>query len=247
MKSLICIIATVVSLLSAGANEVTYKGVRYTVARFAPKDTELKIFWQDANEKPYITFKNLQAAIPERILFFTNGGIFASGYKPLGLYVEDGKELVPINTDDAPGNFFLKPNGIFFIDTDEKAGVMETEAFAKDGKKVRLAVQSGPLLLSNGELHPKFNEPSPNRLIRNAVGVDSQGRMVFIATVREQPKFGNFWELATMFRDQFDCPNALFLDGDISSLLLNPQGQERTSGFASMLVVLEKPKPKPAQ
>lgn len=240
MNLSISVLLSFTILASSAANETTYRGVRYTVARFDPEKTELKIFWRNEDKTPYMTYKNLQAALPERILFFINGGIFATGYTPLGLYVEEGKELVPLNEKDAPGNFFLKPNGVFFIDTDGKPGVLETGDFAKAGKNVRLATQSGPLLLNKGKVHPKFNENSPNRLIRNGVGVDRQGNILFIATVREQEKFGNLWEFATLFRDQFDCPNALFLDGDISSLLIKPTGTERTSGFASMLVVLEK-------
>jgi hypothetical protein len=45
--------------------------------------------------------------------------------KPVGLYVEQGRELVHVNTRSGYGNFPLKPNGIFYVSGD-KAAVAET-------------------------------------------------------------------------------------------------------------------------
>ena len=42
-----------------------------------------------------------------------NAGMFKEDRSPLGLYVEDGKELVAADTADGDGNFYMKPNGIF--------------------------------------------------------------------------------------------------------------------------------------
>ena len=51
-------------------------------------------------------------------------------YKPVGLYVENGHELVHVNTKSGWGNFHLKPNGIFYVDG-ERPGVLETSAYLK--------------------------------------------------------------------------------------------------------------------
>ncbi|EAB6718327.1 hypothetical protein DUP91_28835, partial [Salmonella enterica subsp. enterica] len=58
------------------------------------------------------------AALPRApgLLFSMNAGMYHEDKSPVGLYVENGVELSPLNTDDAPGNFFMKPNGVFFVD-----------------------------------------------------------------------------------------------------------------------------------
>jgi uncharacterized protein YigE (DUF2233 family) len=65
-----------------------------------------------------------------RLLFATNAGMFDSNLKPVGLYVEQGQELVHANTKSAKGNFHMKPNGIFYISAGN-AAVAETRAFLK--------------------------------------------------------------------------------------------------------------------
>jgi uncharacterized protein YigE (DUF2233 family) len=50
-------------------------------------------------------------------------------------------------------------------------------------------------------------------LIRNGVGARGQ-QAIFV--ISEQPV--TFYELATYFRDELHCPDALYLDGVVSSL-----------------------------
>ena len=48
-------------------------------------------------------------------LAVTNAGMFETNYKPLGLYIENSKELVALNCKDPnDDNFYLMPNGVFF-------------------------------------------------------------------------------------------------------------------------------------
>ena len=68
--------------------------------------------------------------------------------------------------------------------------------------------------MAGGQIHPGFNANSISRLIRNGVGVKTSGEVVFALT--EDPM--NFHEFATLFRDVLNCPDALYLDGVISSL-----------------------------
>jgi hypothetical protein len=44
-----------------------------------------------------------------RLLFATNAGMFDPALKPVGLYVEQGRELVHANTLSGYGNFHMKP------------------------------------------------------------------------------------------------------------------------------------------
>jgi len=50
-----------------------------------------------------------------RLLFATNAGMYHPDYKPVGLYVENGRELVQANTKSGPGNFHMRPNGVLYV------------------------------------------------------------------------------------------------------------------------------------
>jgi uncharacterized protein YigE (DUF2233 family) len=127
--------------------------------------------------------------------------------------VEDGKQLKKLNRRNGGGNFHLKPNGVFYV-KDGKPGVMETEAFAKSGIKPDYASQSGPMLVINGKIHPKFSETGTSRKLRNGVGIDAAGRAYFVISENAV----TFWEFASLFRDELKTDNALFFDGSVSSL-----------------------------
>ena len=79
---------------------------------------------------------------------------------------------------------------------------------------VECATQSGPLLVSDGIFHPAIRLNSPNKLIRNGVGIRSDGHLYFVISTTPV----SFHEMATLFRDYLDCPDALYLDGTVSAL-----------------------------
>lgn len=143
-----------------------------------------------------------------------NAGMYHADMTPVGLYVEDGAEVSPLNTDDGFGNFFLKPNGVFFVREDGSAGVMETGAYAAAGFVPAFATQSGPMLVIDGAIHPRFLPDGTSKYIRNGVGVRGDGKVV-LAITRDPVSLGSFGRL---FRDVAECPNALFFDGAVSSL-----------------------------
>ncbi len=73
----------------------------------------------------------------ERLLFAANAGIYDRKFAPLGLYVENGRTVVPLNLahgNPAAGNFSLLPNGVFAIYPDGHAAVRTSAAFKADGK-----------------------------------------------------------------------------------------------------------------
>ena len=142
-----------------------------------------------------------------------NAGMYHADSSPVGLYVEGGQQLKKANTAGGPGNFHMKPNGIFYF-TSEEAGVMETGKYLKAKPAADFATQSGPMLVIDGKLHPRFSADGPSLKIRNGVGVRDAQTIVF-AISNEAVSFGDFGRL---FRDALTCPNALFLDGSISSL-----------------------------
>ena len=102
---------------------------------------------------------------------------------------------------------------------------METEAYAASGIQPRLATQSGPMLVIDGKIHPAFLPQSDSLKLRNGVGVDDKGRVVFVVT--KGPV--RFYEFAVFYRDVLNCRNALFLDGSISSMMVPAWGRRDES------------------
>lgn len=92
------------------------------------------------------------------------------------------------------------------------------------------------MLLIEGKVHPAFNEESKSKLHRNRIGVDSEGRVIFAITGRDQRS--NLWTFAKLFK-HLDCRDALFLDGDLSRMILNPPDKFRGQGFASVIAVMK--------
>ncbi len=170
-----------------------------------------------------------------RLIFATNAGIFSPELKPLGLFIKEGKLVVPMNRADGRGNFYLKPSGVFFIDT-KRADVVATTKYYTS-PTVRIASQSGPLLLNDGKMHPEFRKDSENLTTRSGVGVASDTDVVF--AISEGPI--NFYDFASFFEKSLDCKSALYLDGAISKMYLPELDMlEREGDFAAMFAVFEK-------
>lgn len=246
LKNALVILIAVFSATVVYGEELEFRGAKFTVYRIDPAKEKLELFWKSEKGEFYNTFKTLEAALKlkgKRLKFAVNAGIYAPGFLPEGLHVENGRQLRRLNMKNAPGNFYLKPNGIFFIKNDGTAGVMEAKQFQRSKQRVKLAVQSGPLLLDHGRIHHKFNEPSPNLLLRNGVGVDMKGRIVFACSDRsEHGKFGriNLYGFAMLFK-KLGCENALFLDGDISEIFIRGEtgALPQTSAFAAIFGITE--------
>ena len=98
------------------------------------------------------------------------------------------------------------------------ATVAETRAFLKQRPHADLATQSGPMLVINGRLHPRFDPHSTSLKTRNGVGVRADGKVIFAISQGEV----SFDAFARLFRDGLNCPNALFLDGGSASSLYAP-------------------------
>jgi uncharacterized protein YigE (DUF2233 family) len=195
---------------------VTYERNSYVFCQFDLRRYIPKLFWKQPNGEPYGSLKN----IPQRdgtnngqLVFATNGGMYRSDRSPLGLYVENGRELVRANTAAGAGNFYIKPNGIFYV-SGESASISETRHFLKQRPLADVATQSGPMLVINGAINTKFLPSSNSRKFRNGVGIQDSHRVVF-AISNDTVTFNEF---AKFFRDLLHCSNALYLDGTISSI-----------------------------
>lgn len=220
------------------AETMDFKGQRFDVVRVNPREQELRLYWKDAAGNPYRSFGALRDSLAREgktLRFATNAGIFSENHTPGGLHIEDGMELTRLNLNDGYGNFHLKPNGVFMLG-DEGAGVMQSEEYSQQAAKPKIATQSGPMLVIDGDIHPAFREGSDNRNIRNGVGVDDKG-VIWFAISNQRV---NFYDFATLFRDKLGCPNALYLDGAISGFYLPELGREDLGfDYCGILAVVE--------
>lgn len=175
-------------------------------------------------------------AAGSHVLFAMNAGMYDPARMPVGLYVADGQEEQPLNLNAGHGNFFLKPNGVFWIDRAGRPHVDESAAFARSRARPLWATQSGPLLLRGGAMHPAVSENGTSLHVRNAVGV-SGDRAWFV--ISERPV--SFGRLARFLRDRLDCADALYLDGTVSSLWAPVLGRrDRRRDLGTFVVVLER-------
>lgn len=189
------------------------------------KYDSLQLFWQQPDSyQPLLTFDTLLAALPQEqtLNFAMNAGMYNESYAPIGYTVIAGKEIRALNTKEGGGNFHLLPNGVLWWDKLGKVQISESNALDKQLKnnevKPWYATQSGPMLVIDNAIHPKFNPDSTSLKIRNGVGVCSDGRMQFVMS--DEPV--TFYDFALLFKEDLDCPNALFLDGGIASALYAP-------------------------
>ncbi|MFC2250653.1 phosphodiester glycosidase family protein [Labrys portucalensis] len=219
-------LATIVALIGsavaaeAACEDMTSKGRSYIVCRFDLSNDSLALYWRGADGTPLGSPDRLAQELDtqgKKLIFAMNAGMYDKALGPVGLYVENGRILHNANTRNGFGNFHLKPNGVFYFG-DGKAGVMETSRFLKARINARFATQSGPMLVIDGQIHPKIQPDGPSEKIRNGVGV-RDGKIVIFAISAEPVSFHDFAEL---FRDRLGTQNALFLDGSISTLYAPP-------------------------
>lgn len=224
-----------------------YEGGLYHVQRVSQaQQAKLDLRWLDDSGKPLSDFGGLQKQLSQegkKIVFATNAGIYERGPKPCGLTITASKTLVQLNLANAEGNFFLKPNGVFYLDDTAGPGIAESSEYAVLKIQPRIANQSGPLLLRKGVIHPAFNANSPNRRQRSAVGVvTATQEIVFVMSDREDRTKGRvtFHQLSRFFL-HLGCQDALFLDGDISQMITSPAPDTKFSPntFAAMFVLTE--------
>jgi uncharacterized protein YigE (DUF2233 family) len=193
--------------------ETSFEGTPYTVCEVAPREERLRLFLGDAEGRPYGGFD----AVEEEqgpLAFAMNAGMYHADRSPVGLFLRDGEELAPLVTQEGPGNFGMLPNGLLCLNN-EGAFVLESRAYAAGGGDCASATQSGPLLVLDGEIHPRFIPGSDSRYIRNGVGTSEDGsRAVFAISGRAV----NFHDFARFFRDGLGLPDALYFDGSVSRL-----------------------------
>jgi uncharacterized protein YigE (DUF2233 family) len=194
----------------------SYESRSFVVCEFDLRHYDLKLLWKKPDGEVYGSLQSIPHSNPANnasLVFATNGGMYRMDRSPVGLYIENGRELQGAITASGSGNFYLKPNGIFFV-SGNTAGILETGRFLQGHPHADSATQSGPMLVIGGHIHPKFLSNSNSEKIRDGVGIADTKKVVF--AISNDPV--TFEVFAKFFRDRLHCPDALYLDGSISSI-----------------------------
>jgi uncharacterized protein YigE (DUF2233 family) len=206
-----------------------------------PKKENIQLFWK--NDTGLIrNLKTLKAFVESKnkdLVFAMNGGMYMEDNSPLGLFIQDHKQIRKPNIAKGyNGNFYLQPNGVFYLNDDKSARVCQTSEFNADDK-IKYATQSGPMLVVNGEIHPAFKEGSSNLNIRNGVGILADGKVLFAMS----KNVINFYDFAKYFKDR-GCKNALYLDGFVSRTYLPEKNWAQLDGNFGVIIGITKEKVK---
>jgi uncharacterized protein YigE (DUF2233 family) len=198
-----------------------------------PKTQKLSLFWKNDQGKIFKSIQNLKEDVESKnqtLSFAMNGGMYQQDNSPLGLYIENQKVITPLNTKKGYGNFYIRPNGIFYITTDHSPNICTTPEFNQN-ENIKYATQSGPMLVIEGQIHSAFKKGSRNLEIRNGVGILPNKKVLFAMSKKEI----NFYDFAEFFQKQ-GCKNALFLDGVISKTYLPEQDWTQTEGEFGVII-----------
>lgn len=218
---------------AAGAvecSDVAFEGSRFTICEVDAVREQLQLFLRDGNGQVYGHFSTLEKSLAgngKTLAFATNAGMYHSDRSPVGLYLDESGEEMRLVTNAGPGNFGLLPNGVLCI-RKGRADVFETLAFERAQPGCTYATQSGPMLVIDGALHPRFLEGSDSRYIRNGVGTSKDGRRTVFVISRN---LVNFYDFASFFRDHLGLNSALYFDGNISRFHAPALGRS-DAGFA---------------
>ncbi len=218
LAAALVLICAPVMATALDCSQTRFEEVSYTVCKVDAVQSDLRVFLHDAETGRVLgNFRRVAdqlRARGETLVFAMNAGMYHPDRSPVGHYVEDGEEITPVVTAGSEGNFGLLPNGIFCI-RDQRADVIETRRFLRKAPACRHATQSGPMLVIDGDLHPRFLAHSTTAFIRNGVGTSNDGRKVWFVIADDGVNFHGF---GRFFRDVLGADQALYLDGNRSRL-----------------------------
>lgn len=198
-----------------------------------PKKQTLRFFWKNEKGEHFKNAENLISWLKsknKKLLFSTNGGMYKNDNSPQGLFIENKIVKSEIDTSNGNGNFYLKPNGVFYLTTDKNPMICKTEDFVNNGK-IKYATQSGPMLVIDGEIHAAFKKNSTNLNIRNGVGILPNNQIIFAISKKEI----NFYDFAEYFK-KLGCKNALYLDGFVSRTYLPEKNWKQIDGNFGVII-----------
>ena len=142
--------------------------------------------------------------------FAITASIVDSLCNPLGLLISDANKIKDINLGQGVGNFYLKPNGLLYVDSLGEIVIQESSAF-NPSLNYKLALQSGPMLVSKGVVNTSFDKNSKNRNVRCGVGIfEDQSKKYLIFAKSITPV--TFFQFTQLFVEKYKCGQALNLE-----------------------------------
>jgi len=214
-----------------------FEGSQFTVCEAG--DGKIELIAASAKERPIRRLADVEASLggrAARVAFAMNAGMYDQDGRPIGLAIAEGKQKHPINRRKGGGNFHLMPNGVFQVRKNGRAEIVTSDKW-RPSPDIRIATQSGPMLVIDGKLHPAFEHDGMSRNIRNGVGATS-GKALFV--ISDDPvSFGKF---ARFFRDRLKARNALFFDGSVSALWDPANGRRDLTKPLGPIVVAYRPR-----
>jgi uncharacterized protein YigE (DUF2233 family) len=147
-------------------------------------------------------------------LLLTNGGIYGTDARPLGLLITPKGKEHDVNLASGHGGNFSWDSAVFQVSDQGTASIVLARDYGSDPQTVA-ATQSGPRLAAEGKVNSGFSPQSRSFYLRTAVGVDGTDRRVVHLVVSESPV--TLFELATFMVSELHCSEALHLDGDLSA------------------------------
>ncbi|MFK7875502.1 MAG: phosphodiester glycosidase family protein [Paracoccaceae bacterium] len=210
--------------------DIEFRDQSYTICQIDLTRDTLRLFLRRPDGGPHGSFSSINKALAPNdmhLSFAMNAGMYHRDRSPVGLYVEDGTQEQRLITSPGPGNFGLLPNGVLCLQ-EEAAHVIETLRFQRENPPCTSATQSGPMLVIDGALHPRFLIDSTSRYVRNGVGTSTDGKTAIFAISNRRVSFHEF---GSLFKDALNIPNALYFDGNISRLHA-PSLNRSDAGFA---------------
>ena len=203
------------SAAAVTCEDMTSAGNRYTVCTVDVAVEDLRLFLRDSEGHILGNFRNIDDTLGDtQLAFAMNAGMYHDDRAPVGHFVQNGVQAMRIVPNAGPGNFGLLPNGVLCIN-DADARVYETLRFVDEAPVCRDATQSGPMLVIDGALHPRFLPDGTSKYIRNGVGTSDDGTAAMFVISNDVV---NFHAFGVFFRDVLRTPNALYFDGKVSRL-----------------------------
>lgn len=237
MRNRILILATFFVLLTVGyflfGQSKAKTDERFVSYIVDTKTQEINFYWKNDKDQIFKSIDNLKKWLDSKnknLNFAMNGGMFKKDNSPQGLFIDNGKQIIPLDTTKGSGNFYLMPNGVFYITDDNLPKICNTTKY-KETKQVKFATQSGPMLVIDGQIHSAFKKGSNNLNIRNGVGILPNSQLIFAMSKKEI----SFYDFADYFK-KLGCKNALYLDGFVSRTYLPEQNWTQTDGNFGVII-----------
>ena len=194
-----------------------FENTNLTICKTSILTDDVRLYLRNKDGVPFGNFNALRQELNtegKELSFAMNAGMYHPDLSPVGHFKEEFREKKKVISRPGPGNFGMLPNGIFCIGSN-LLNVYETSDYLEKAPICKYATQSGPMLVLNNRLHPRFLKGSKSKFVRNGVGTSADKKYAYFVKAET---ILNFHTFARIFKEKLKVPNALYLDGKISRL-----------------------------